>query len=65
MLRGDTTIVIAEEQFASPFDVNHIVIRKCRHDALLAVGPPNLSATQQLAKLRHYLADSPLKLLSA
>ncbi len=31
-LKPNTTIVIAEEQFASPFDVNHIVIRKYRHD---------------------------------
>jgi tetratricopeptide (TPR) repeat protein len=31
-LKPHTTIVIAEEQFSSPFDVNHIVIRKYRHD---------------------------------
>lgn len=31
-LRPNTTIIIAEEQFASPFDINHIVIRRFRHD---------------------------------
>lgn len=31
-LRPRTTIIIAEEQFASPFDVSHIVIRRYRHD---------------------------------
>lgn len=31
-LRPNTTIIIAEDQFTSPFDVNHIVIRKFRHD---------------------------------
>ncbi len=31
-LKPRTTIVIAEEQFASPFDVGHIVIRRYRHD---------------------------------
>lgn len=31
-LRPRTTIVIAEDQFLAPFDVNHIVIRKYRHD---------------------------------
>ena len=31
-LKPYTTIVIAEDQFASPFDVNHILIRTYRHD---------------------------------
>jgi tetratricopeptide (TPR) repeat protein len=31
-LKPHTTIIIAEDQFSSPFDVNHIVIRKYRHD---------------------------------
>ncbi|AEF99994.1 TRAFs-binding domain-containing protein [Methylomonas methanica] len=31
-LRPRTTIIIAEEQFANPFDVNHILIRRYRHD---------------------------------
>lgn len=31
-LRPNTTIIIAEEQFASPFDISHIVIRRFRHD---------------------------------
>ena len=31
-LRPRTTIIIAEEQFANPFDVNHLVIRRYRHD---------------------------------
>jgi hypothetical protein len=31
-LKPSTTIVIAEERFDSPFDVNHIVVRKYRHD---------------------------------
>lgn len=31
-LRPATTIIIAEEQFSSPFDMNHIVVRRYRHD---------------------------------
>jgi len=31
-LKPNTTIVIAESQFTSPFDVNHILIRTYRHD---------------------------------
>lgn len=31
-LRPRTTIIIAEEQFANPFDVNHLLIRRYRHD---------------------------------
>lgn len=31
-LRPNTTIIIAEDQFASPFDINHIVVRRFRHD---------------------------------
>jgi tetratricopeptide (TPR) repeat protein len=31
-LRPRTTIIIAEEQFSNPFDVNHILIRRYRHD---------------------------------
>ncbi len=31
-LKPATTIVIAESQFDAPFDVNHILIRKYRHD---------------------------------
>ena len=31
-LKPSTTIIIAEDQFTSPFDLNHIVVRKYRHD---------------------------------
>lgn len=31
-LRPRTTIIIAEEQFANPFDTSHILIRRYRHD---------------------------------
>jgi tetratricopeptide (TPR) repeat protein len=31
-LKPATTIIIAEEQFSSPFDLNHIVVRSYRHD---------------------------------
>lgn len=31
-LKPATTIIIAEEQFTSPFDLNHIVVRNYRHD---------------------------------
>lgn len=31
-LKPSTTIIIAEEQFSSPFDLNHIVVRSYRHD---------------------------------
>jgi hypothetical protein len=31
-LKPNTTLVIAEDQFVSPFDVSHIVVRKFRHD---------------------------------
>jgi hypothetical protein len=31
-LKPSTTIIIAEEQFTSPFDLNHIVVRSYRHD---------------------------------
>ncbi len=31
-LKPATTIIIAEDQFTSPFDMNHIVVRKYRHD---------------------------------
>ena len=31
-LRPNTTIIVAEDQFVSPFDINHIVIRRFRHD---------------------------------
>lgn len=31
-LKPCTTIIIAEEQFASPFDINHIVTLRYRHD---------------------------------
>jgi tetratricopeptide (TPR) repeat protein len=31
-LKPSTTLIIAEEQFTSPFDLNHIVVRKYRHD---------------------------------
>lgn len=31
-LKPATTIIIAEDQFDAPFDVNHITIRKFRHD---------------------------------
>ena len=31
-LKPATTIIIAESQFDAPFDVNHITIRKFRHD---------------------------------
>lgn len=31
-LKPSTTIIIAEDQFSSPFDLNHIVVRKYRHD---------------------------------
>jgi hypothetical protein len=31
-LKPSTTIIIAESQFDAPFDVNHITIRKFRHD---------------------------------
>ncbi len=31
-LKPNTTLVIAEDQFVAPFDVNHIVVRKFRHD---------------------------------
>lgn len=31
-LKPYTTIVIAEEQFSNPFDVNHLLIRRYRHD---------------------------------
>lgn len=31
-LRPATTIIIAEEQFTSPFDMSHIVLRRYRHD---------------------------------
>lgn len=31
-LKPATTIIIAEEQFTSPFDMNHIVVRRYRHD---------------------------------
>ena len=31
-LKPSTTIIIAEDQFSSPFDLNHIVVRSYRHD---------------------------------
>ena len=31
-LKPSTTIIIAESQFDAPFDINHITIRKYRHD---------------------------------
>ena len=31
-LKPSTTIIIAEDQFSSPFDLNHIVVRRYRHD---------------------------------
>jgi len=31
-LNPSTTIIIAEDQFSSPFDLNHIVVRSYRHD---------------------------------
>lgn len=34
-LKPRTTIIIAEDKFANPFDISHIVIRRYKHDGLV------------------------------